>query len=427
MTARSGFSVFSLATAIAAIACTADAPPLPVAGGEPWSGTITTEGDITTVINESGSVWQGTAVLVEEASIGVEFGRDPYMFGRVTSVAMSDDRIYVTDRQVPALRVYDWSGRYLRDIGRQGQGPGEFQSAASVGIDGAGRVWLDDMAGSRVLVFSPDGEPLATLRKRPPYVAGSTPMVVTADGRGFVLGIERETETAPGRNGMIGYGFDGSVGGLVAFPDFADPPVLEAEASGRIGYVDVPLFPRGVAVLTAAPAMLSGYPEFYRFRLERLGGGTMIVERGDARIPVSAEEAAAVERAANRFLEGYDPSWKWPDAPLPGIKPAYSALIAAATGEVWVVRSGVSTEVPDCDEEQFEATGEPHCWREQRIADVFGADGRYLGDVVLPGDLVITNYALRPFIRGNDVVGVVEDDEGTIRVKRYRLILPETR
>ena len=36
-----------------------------------WVGTITTEGNVTTVINEAGSVWGGAATLVEEASIGV--------------------------------------------------------------------------------------------------------------------------------------------------------------------------------------------------------------------------------------------------------------------------------------------------------------------------------------------------------------------
>ena len=46
-----------------------------------WVGTITTEGNLTTVVNESGSVWGGTATLVEEASIGVETGEDPYMLG----------------------------------------------------------------------------------------------------------------------------------------------------------------------------------------------------------------------------------------------------------------------------------------------------------------------------------------------------------
>ena len=31
-----------------------------------WVGTITTEGNVTTVVNESGSVWGGTARLVED-------------------------------------------------------------------------------------------------------------------------------------------------------------------------------------------------------------------------------------------------------------------------------------------------------------------------------------------------------------------------
>ncbi|MCH7824022.1 MAG: hypothetical protein IH849_04410 [Acidobacteria bacterium] len=51
-----------------------------------WVGTITTEGDVTTVVTESGSVWGGTATLVEEASIGVEAGADEYMFGSVAGI-----------------------------------------------------------------------------------------------------------------------------------------------------------------------------------------------------------------------------------------------------------------------------------------------------------------------------------------------------
>jgi len=32
-----------------------------------------------------------------------------------------------------------------------------------------------------------------------------------------------------------------------------------------------------------------------------------------------------------------------------------------------------------------------------------------------------------PYIRGHDVIAVVEDDAGTIMVKRYRLVLPGER
>lgn len=95
------------------------------ASGNAWVGTITTEGDVTTVVNESGSVWGGTATLIEELSIGVETGPAEYMFGRVGATASYGNRIYVSDLSVPAVRVYTLEGEYIGDIGREGQGPGE--------------------------------------------------------------------------------------------------------------------------------------------------------------------------------------------------------------------------------------------------------------------------------------------------------------
>ena len=67
------------ATAVAAGLCllTACAGDSEVPADSPeWRGSITTEGTVTTVRNESGSVWEGVGTLVEEASIGVEAGAD---------------------------------------------------------------------------------------------------------------------------------------------------------------------------------------------------------------------------------------------------------------------------------------------------------------------------------------------------------------
>ncbi len=114
----------------ASVACSPGSPAADSDGT--WVGTITTEGNVTTVVNESGSVWGGTASLVEEASIGVESGPDEYLFGQIGGVWADEDRIYVADYQVPAVRVYDTSGQYLFDIGRRGQGPGEYEEPWSV-------------------------------------------------------------------------------------------------------------------------------------------------------------------------------------------------------------------------------------------------------------------------------------------------------
>jgi len=61
------------------------------------------------------------ATLVEEASIGVEIGADEYMLGDPWRIWATDDRIYVADAQIPIVRAYDYQGRFLHEVGREGQ------------------------------------------------------------------------------------------------------------------------------------------------------------------------------------------------------------------------------------------------------------------------------------------------------------------
>ncbi len=109
-------------TVLATVACSTDAPDTSPAGD--WVGTITTGGNVTTVINESGSVWGGEVGLEETLSIGAEVGDEPYLLGQVGAVGATTERIYVLDRQLSVVRVYDMSGTHVIDIGRGGKVPG---------------------------------------------------------------------------------------------------------------------------------------------------------------------------------------------------------------------------------------------------------------------------------------------------------------
>ncbi len=60
---RQAIHAIAVASLFAVAACS---PPEPEGAADgTWVGTITTEGNVTTVVNESGSVWGGTARLVE--------------------------------------------------------------------------------------------------------------------------------------------------------------------------------------------------------------------------------------------------------------------------------------------------------------------------------------------------------------------------
>ncbi len=168
-----------------------------------WDGTVTTEGNLTTVINKSGSVWGGNAVLVEEASIGVLEGAEEYMLGSVSSITYDGERIIMADWQVPIVRLYDTNGTYLRDLGGAGEGPGEYESPASVVVAGDGRILVRDDRGRRILVYDASGEYLDAYRLEGGLQTG-TQMQVGADGTPYTIVIVETLENDPSRLWILG-------------------------------------------------------------------------------------------------------------------------------------------------------------------------------------------------------------------------------
>jgi len=409
-----------LGVLVLATACRPGSEDRPAASS--WVGTITTEGNVTTVINESGSVWGGTATLVEEASIGVEAGDDPYMFGEVLGIAASDDRIYVLDGQVPAVRAYDWAGRWIRDLGGQGQGPGEFRFPTGLGVDGEGRVWVNESPFARLMVFSPDGAELATFTVDASRGSSSS-LVVTPDGHGFLGAFVRDESAPdePARRIMRPYDATGSQGDEIELPRFESPGGMEAWRGDWVRMTPVPFHPVGKIAFAPTGAVLSGYPDRYRFEARHADGTTTVIERAAELPAVLADEAADHRRAATRYLQGMDPDWTWSGPEVPATKPAYSRLVPAADGAVWVIRPGAGTRRPDCDPEEFEPDEDAPCWDEERIVDVFGTDGRYLGEVEVPDGFAMEP---RPYIRDDVVIARVEDDAGVVSVTRFRLVTP---
>ncbi len=93
-----------------------------------WKGKIEVEDGVKVIKNPAEPLYgEITLELEEDLSIGRE-GDDNYMFyGLVAAAADSEDNIFVLDMENCRIQKYDKNGEYLQTIGRQGQGPGEFQ------------------------------------------------------------------------------------------------------------------------------------------------------------------------------------------------------------------------------------------------------------------------------------------------------------
>ena len=76
-------------------------------------------------------------------SIGVEVGDSLYMFGAIEDLVHAPDgNIVVHDRAYSRIMVYSPEGEFIRQIGRQGSGPGELSMTAFMGITGDGNIYV---------------------------------------------------------------------------------------------------------------------------------------------------------------------------------------------------------------------------------------------------------------------------------------------
>ncbi|HEX7052018.1 MAG TPA: 6-bladed beta-propeller [Longimicrobiales bacterium] len=79
--------------------------------------------------------------------------------GQIASIARdSGGRIYVVDYlRDSEIIVYDRSGRFVRTIGREGHGPGEYTSIGSLHITVDDTIHVFDFGNARHTILSPDG------------------------------------------------------------------------------------------------------------------------------------------------------------------------------------------------------------------------------------------------------------------------------
>jgi hypothetical protein len=90
--------------------------------------------------------------------IGIREGADEYQLHRaVGSVRLDDDRIVVLNAGSQELRFYDTEGLFLKAVGRNGEGPGEFQDPGSLRRTSDGRLQVWDGGLLRLSIFDADG------------------------------------------------------------------------------------------------------------------------------------------------------------------------------------------------------------------------------------------------------------------------------
>jgi len=404
--------VFPFVTLMALAACREPVPePVAELVTERSEASVRDSAGVTIVENESPWWQQGEAWTVgpdPDLRLGTASGDDRYVFERVIGAAtLSDGRIVVADAGGPRLKLFDAAGGWLRDVGRRGEGPGEFGGMNILRRTAGDSVFVFDWSGHRYTVYSPDFEVgrVTPLRVNEPGIGPPHIKAITGDGTPILIAAKPPWVEEPMEwYGQPGHMFveagPGEFSGEVArFPGQGNLwKTLYATLGNDLVVVSTGRFAADIVDLTgqrvrsirlAAPSDPIP-PEF--FESKSSAPRPSLVGVGETVIALTAEEP--------------DPST------YPASLPAVDAVLVDPGGHLWLRRFVFDEEVPETgpfSSPSGDANGP------QSFA-VFRPDGQWLGDVAVPAGVDVLEVGER------HLLGIVLDEYDVQYLVRYPIV-----
>lgn len=342
-----------------------------------WKGTIVKEGDMTVVRNPKEPLYKAPILeLREELSLGGADAQGDDVFGRISDVVVDEaGSLYVLDRRNDQVKVFDASGKYLRTIGRRGQGPGEFEGPINLSLSRIAGELAVHQESPRTAFYKPDGTFLRDVSFR-----GMGAVLGRADSRSHIYRNEVVIDESGARYVAKKFGPDGTALAELG----AAPAPFAPKGSGKVK--PGPLMPVSYLQLDRSDNVVYGYPETYDLTLFRASDAKPFkkIARSYDPIEVASEEKKEMEKEI--------PPGSGIEIDFPKYHSAYDRFFLSDLGHI-LVRT-------------WERTKDG-----KRIHDVFDADGRFIGRVPLKG---IGLEVLK-----DKYYAIEEDGDGYQYVKRY--------
>jgi hypothetical protein len=382
--------------------------------------TIDTIGD-TIVAHTTGTVRESDARHFEVVWRAGSGDAESTSFASIVSVAVGrDDRVYTWDSRTPALRMYDANGVQMRVIGRRGNGPGEWDRINGIAVHPDGRLFVWDGGNARMNVYTVDGafETSWLLPVRGFFTSNG--ILCDNGGRIWVRANFRVGDDfANAKPGWIRFTPTGVVIDTVRAPEPGGDPWLVAREGGSSSSTGIPFGRYPTTAITPAGDVVWGLTGPYELHAD-VAGRPLRITRDVVPLAIGAEERVE-RRASTEFnLRRTQPSWTWDGPDVPSVRPAFTGIATAPDGRLWVSLS-VESERYEPDPPSTLQTPAPpavHYRSKERRWDVFGEDGRYLGQVV-------ASRLVSPMVmRGDFAWGQEYDSDDVPTLVKWRLVPP---
>jgi hypothetical protein len=295
-----------------------------------------------------------------------------------------------------------------------------------------GRVFVRDGRGLRINVYAPDGSFLERWPMTSPVSTGS-PIQIRSDG--LVLTpqvLDGLTDPGELHFGIVGFGPQGATGDTIQVPryDYRDKWLTAIEEGGGLNASRIPFTPSVFWSFGPDGTIASGVGTSYRIEVRRPDSTILAIERQTEPVPVQPAERSWWEACTTAGLRLAQPGWAWNGPAIPTAKPLINDVFLDQDGRLWVRRPGPGVifdgRLSDPYENPMQAFLHPY-WGDIPTADLFDREGRYLGEVSLPKGIgwqpPMSPYM---YVKGDLVIALVEGEDGTPTVRRYRLVVGVT-
>ncbi|MCJ7580989.1 MAG: 6-bladed beta-propeller [Candidatus Aminicenantes bacterium] len=335
-----------------------------------WKGTIEEEDGVTIVKNPKEPMFQGNIFTLEEdLSIGKVDGNEEYMFSSLREILVDEkENIYAINfaSRESQIRVFDRLGKYIRNIGRMGQGPGEFTSASHLQITPNNELMVIDTNSRKLSFFSLDGD---YLRNTPYLGVRVSDVQINSDGNYFFYSVEPQ-----------GQGYYANKLELFG-SDFNFIKLIVKDESRN---TDVDAAPPWMFIrFPSTDLAIGGFSEIYEFHTYDLNGHLVQKISRDFD-PVEINEYEKEKR-----------NWK----KIKGLPKYFRAFEDFSFDE---------------DGRIFVQTNERHLDSDEFYVDVFDSEGKYIAKIQL--------NSLPKYWKNGKMYTAEEDENGYVYIKRYKVI-----
>jgi hypothetical protein len=333
-----------------------------------WKGTITKEGDVIVVKNPKEPISRDNIlVLKEELTIGGGKAIDEKIFSSVSHLNVDTlGNIYIVDMRDAQVKEFDKDGKFVKTIGRKGQGPGEFNMPDMVLFNDTGRTfYVLDLLTRRFSLFDLDGH---FIRSVP--VQSEVILRADIDSKGHLYYSSTSYATRQ----------------ITVNKCDADMKVIASYGAYPLAGADNPVGPRLHWTVGLKDEVIIGFPKNYEL-LFYDGNGKLL----------------------KKIIRTYDPvklTTKETEEAIKNVPPTKTPAIS----EYHSAYDGLFV---DDDGHLFVRTWERQPIHNSWLYDVFDAEERFMAKVVFKGRPVL--------IKHKKLYSLEEDEDGNLIVKRYQV------